>query len=64
VEGDVSDHDREYYRRRAEEELVAANAAASYVAASVHRRLAEQYLALARGVPVRTSPDRLDLSSL
>jgi len=60
----VADYDREYYRCRAEEELAAANAATSYVAANAHRRLAEQYLALARENPAEKLTDRLDLRSL
>jgi hypothetical protein len=60
----VTDHDLEYYRRRAEEELAAANAAASYVAANAHRGLAEQYLALARENPAEKLTDKLDLRSL
>lgn len=59
----MSESDREYYRRRAEEELAAANMATSNVAASTHRRLAELYLALARENPVEKAPEKFDFRS-
>lgn len=43
----MSSNDAEYFRQRAEQELAAAEIAATDVAAAVHRELAQQYLDLA-----------------
>ena len=48
----MSDDDKDYFRRRAEQEMEAAERASGTVSADIHRSLAARMLVLAAGSPV------------
>jgi len=53
----MSDDDKDYFRRRAEQEMEAAERASGTVSADIHRSLAARMLALAAGSPVSEPKD-------
>ncbi len=53
----MSNEDREYFQRRAEQEMEAADKASGTVSADIHRSLAARMLALAGGSPVSELED-------